>query len=108
MLLLVKLPLQYITRTKRKIDNTVKWSFPGSQTVTSPESDCKEIIPSPVTAPTRRVQIGAKLKHKPTRRTVKGNRPLPHSLTTAHYSHTRRLSFQNYQLITNLIIPRAL
>ena len=55
------------TCTKRKFDNIGKWSFPGSQAVTSPESDhhhiirkiihspwsdCKEIIPSTMTAPT--------------------------------------------------------
>ena len=78
---------------------TGKWSFSGSLTVTSPESDCKKIIPSPMTAP----------MHSPQCRWVPSSnaslykdncqryRPSPHSLTTTHYSHTLVDSlFKNY------------
>ena len=49
---ILQVTVNSLTCINKKFDNAGKWLFPDSQTITSPESDCREIIPSPMTTTT--------------------------------------------------------
>ena len=89
-------PIISLTRTNwNSTVLTGKWSFFGLQTVTSPKSDCKEIIPSPMTASTH------PSADRPSSNTSIWELSNVWAFATLTYNclpliHTCRLSFQNY------------